>query len=107
MRFLGDLSISLVAQLVDPFLHHSTCLRTSEDSTFLPLLRPDCDHYLNDRPAYSLDTFESLNGSSGVQNLLPKVAQRNGDGSNGGNGRDLRVPLALKHIEEILVRVES
>ena len=83
-------SIPLVAQLVEPFLQHSTYLRTWAVSTLLPLLRLDYEYYPNSGPTYSLEAFESLSGSPAVQSLLSKAAQRKSEGPNTEIGRDLR-----------------
>ena len=83
-------SIPLVAQLVEPFLSHSSNLRTWAVSTLLPLLRLDYQYYPNDGPAYSLESFEKLRGNGAVKSLLSKAAQTKSEAPNTVIGRDLR-----------------
>lgn len=83
-------SVPSVAQLVEPFLNHSVYLQTWAVSTLLPLLRLDYEYYPNDGPPYTLETFERLEGNTGVQVLLSKAAQRKSEGPNTDIGRDLR-----------------
>ena len=83
-------SIPLVARLVEPFLDHSTCLRTWAVSTLLPILRLDYEYYPNDGPPYSLESFRSLRGSSTVQSLLSKAAQPKREDMKSDIGRDIR-----------------
>lgn len=81
--------IPLVAQFVEPFLDRSIYLRTWAVSTLLPMLRLDYEYYPNGGPAYSLEAFEQLSGSTAVQTLLSKAAQRRKEESS-SIGRDLR-----------------
>ena len=83
-------SIPLVAQLVEPFLSHSSNLRTWAVSTLLPLLRLDYQYYPTDGPTYSLESFEKLSGSGAVKSLLSKAAQTKSEGPNTVIGRDVR-----------------
>ena len=83
-------SIPLVAQLVEPFLSHSSNLRTWAVSTLLPLVRLDYQYYPNDGPTYSLESLEKLSGSGAVKSLLSKAAQTKSGGPNTVIGRDLR-----------------
>jgi len=81
--------IPLVAQLLEPFLEHSTYLRTWAVSTLLPMLRLGYEYYPNGELAYSLGTFEQLSGSPAVQGLLSKAARQKSEESS-LIGRDLR-----------------
>ena len=83
-------SLPLVAQLLGPFVDHSTYLRNWMVSTLCPLLRLDYEYYPHRAPAYSLSDFEKLDGSPAVSTLLSEAAQSRTGDEQPEIGRDLR-----------------
>ena len=83
-------SISLVAQLVEPFVDESEYLQTWAISNILPLLRHNVDYYLEDGPQYSLGEFEKLQGASAIRTLLARAVRAPGQAVCTHTGRDLR-----------------
>ncbi|KAL8785005.1 MAG: hypothetical protein Q9195_008816 [Heterodermia aff. obscurata] len=83
-------SLPLVAQLVEPFLHHSDYLRTWAISGLLPLLRLDYEYYANKEPTYSLEAFGDLSGHEVVESLLSKAVEEKNKDSGKHIARDLR-----------------
>ena len=83
-------SLPLVQNLLEPFLDHSEYLSVWIISTLLPLLRLDYEYYPQRAPAYSLESFERLEGSIAIYTLLSEAARRNDDQRIVEIGRDLR-----------------
>ena len=83
-------SLPLIAQLVEPFLHHSDYLRTWAISDLLPLLRLDYEYYATKEPTYSLEAFGNLSGHEVVESLLSKAAGQKDKDSTKHVARDLR-----------------
>ena len=83
-------SLDLVCQLLEPFVHHSNVLRTWMMSKLLPLLRLDYEYYPQSGSSHSLEDFERLDGSTAIQTLLSKAAQRNDERDTRQVGRDIR-----------------
>ncbi|MCJ1248589.1 hypothetical protein MMC30_005807 [Trapelia coarctata] len=69
-------ALPLLQRLLEPFLDHSTYLRTWFISTLLPLLRLDYEYYPHRAPAYSLELFEALRGRAAVDTLLSEASQQ-------------------------------
>ena len=63
-------SLSFLQQLVEPFVELSDILRTWVVSVLLPLLRFNYEYYPQHTSTYSLESFESLGGASGVRELM-------------------------------------
>ena len=83
-------SLPLIQELIDPFIDHSEELHSWAVSTLLPLLRLDYEYYQESTPTLSLEAFERLEGSVGVDTLLTRaVGQANTDRGE-GLARDLR-----------------
>ena len=83
-------SLSLVCQLLEPFLNHSDVLHAWMMSNLLPLLRLDYEYHPQSGTSHSLEDFERLDGSIAIQSLLSKAAQRNDQRNTRDVGRDLR-----------------
>ena len=83
-------SLPLVAELLKPFLDHSSTVRTWAVSTLLPLLRLDYEYYPQRAPAYSLEKFEQLDGSATVDALLSEAAPTEYDSGSAELDKDLR-----------------
>lgn len=67
--------LSLVPQLVEPFLDRNDYLRTWYISVVLPLLRIEFEYYpADDSPSLGLSGFERLEGREGVDFLLQNEA---------------------------------
>ncbi|KAF2275463.1 secretory pathway Sec39 [Westerdykella ornata] len=82
--------LEFVPQLVAPFLHHSTYLRTWFVSTVLPLLRLGYEYYPQQQ-APSLDTFAQWKGKQAIGRLLWNLRWKRKPGSDTRDvGRDLR-----------------
>ena len=84
--------LTVVPELITPFLDASLFLRVWYVSTVLPLLRFDYEYYGVSDPAIDLRTFESFEGAAGVNVLMSRstVASREGNGDADAVGRDLR-----------------
>jgi len=85
-------ALPLLERLLEPFLDHSTYLRTWFISTLLPLLRLDYEYYLHRAPSYSLESFETLQGRVAVDALLSETSQQTGQeqGTEVASARDLK-----------------
>ena len=85
-------SLSLVPDLIEPFLERSTYLQTWYLSTILPLLRFDYEYYNDAGPALDLEIFQGFEGAAGVNVLMSRstVASRESRGDSKTVGRDLR-----------------
>ncbi|KAI9775223.1 MAG: hypothetical protein M1839_001341 [Geoglossum umbratile] len=84
--------LTLLPQLVVPFLGHSEYLRTWFISTVLPLLRLSYEYYPQEGAAFSLAAFEKLSEQAGVGVLLGRA----GGGGNVGEGEKARVGRDLR-----------
>ena len=84
--------LTLLPQLIVPFISRSNHLRTWFISTLLPLLRYDYEYYPERGGATALWEFEQLRGSSGVEFLLSRVGTQSSGKTidNGSIGRDLK-----------------
>ena len=82
--------LSLVRQLLEPFLTHSSYLQTWFIGTLLPLLRLNYEYYSQHVPLYSLETFEKLQGPTAINALLSEAVRRHEHGGEGQIDRDLR-----------------
>ena len=69
-------SLELVSKLLETFVDHSETLRTWMISTLLPLLRIDYEYYPTLKPPHTLQDFEKLDESVGIQSLLSHAAHR-------------------------------
>lgn len=83
-------SLTLVSQLLGPFVAHSEILRTWMISNLLPLLRLDFEFYPHSDTPLSLAEFTRLEGRTAVRSLLSKAAQNNTQEDKVEIGRDLR-----------------
>jgi len=83
-------SLSVVSQLLEPFVDHSDVLRTWMISALLPLLRLNYEYYPHSASSYSLNEFENLEERNAVQTLLSKAAEKNTSEEKVLVGRDLR-----------------
>lgn len=85
-------ALPLLERLLEPFLGHSTYLRTWCISALLPLLRLDYEYYPHRAPSYSLESFETLQGRVAVDALLSGASQPTGgeQGTEVASARDLR-----------------
>ncbi|KAF2261740.1 secretory pathway Sec39 [Lojkania enalia] len=70
--------LSLVAELVAPFLHHSDYLRIWFISSVLPLLRLGYEYYPQN-PIPSLETFVRLKGERAIESQLSSLRQPRSD----------------------------
>jgi hypothetical protein len=77
-------------ELLTPFLHYSTYLRTWYISTILPLLRLNYDYYPNNGIVLTIPKFERLDEQAGVAFLLSKTGKEEMEVNNQTVGRDLR-----------------
>ncbi|KAH0542888.1 hypothetical protein FGG08_002748 [Glutinoglossum americanum] len=84
--------LTLLPQLIVPFLDHSEYLRSWFISTALPLLRLSYEYYPQEGAAFSLATFEGLSQQAGVGILLSRA----GGGGNGEEGEKARVGRDLR-----------
>ncbi|KAI9858065.1 MAG: hypothetical protein M1813_007877 [Trichoglossum hirsutum] len=84
--------LTLLPQLIVPFLDHSDCLRSWFISTALPLLRLSYEYYPQEGTAFSLAAFEELSEQAGVSILLSRTGGVGNDeeGGEAKIGRDLR-----------------
>lgn len=82
--------LSLVPQLVEPFLDRNDYLRTWFISVVLPLLRIEFEYYpAEDSPSLGLADFERLEGKEGIDFLLQnEVGSRNTSGAVGESQED-------------------
>ena len=83
-------TLPLLQKLLEPFLGHSKYIREWALSILLPLLRLDYEYYPGRAPAYSLETFEALQGSAAVSALLSESLRPNDEHRSADIGRDLR-----------------
>lgn len=67
--------INQIPQLLKPFLHHSTYLRTWIINTVLPLLRFSYEYYPREGTNISIPKFESLSDRAGVNLLLSRTGK--------------------------------
>lgn len=81
--------ITQIPELLQPFLHLSTYLRTWIISTILPLLRFTYEYYTDDGIPLTIPKFERLDDEAGVKLLLSKTANDEEITEN-TVGRDLR-----------------
>ncbi|KAF2114564.1 Sec39 domain-containing protein [Lophiotrema nucula] len=81
--------LTLVAQLVPPFLHHSDYLRSWFISAVLPLLRLGYEYYPSN-PTPSLEEFTRLRGKRAVDTLLSNLKPARDNAGAGESARDLR-----------------
>ncbi|KAF2417514.1 secretory pathway Sec39 [Tothia fuscella] len=83
--------LTLIPQLIDPFLERSEYLQKWYISTVLPLLRLGYEYHPTDHVPLSLDKIELVDGEQGVSFLLSRVAD-NGETDSGGTAlaRDFR-----------------
>ena len=82
--------LSLIRQLLEPFLTHSSYLQKWFIGTLLPLLRFNYEYYPQRVSIYSLETFEKLQGRTAINALLSEAIQRCEHGDEGQIDRDLR-----------------
>jgi len=82
--------LSLLPQLLEPFLERSEYLRTWFISTLLPLLRLNYEYYPHDEPKFTLETFENLVENVGASLLLSKAGQSSHHRADTIIARDLR-----------------
>ena len=87
--------LTLVPELLKPFLDRSEYLRTWFVSVVLPLLRLQYEYYPNSDASLSLDDFEKIDGAKGIELLLSKAVRTKHEitsptESEGTIGRDLR-----------------
>lgn len=84
--------LTLVPQLVDPFLEHSDYLRAWFISNVLPLLRLDFEYYPNAGSTASLERFSRLQGPPAIDVLVGKAEAAEKDPSSEDPliARDLR-----------------
>ncbi|KAH0556198.1 hypothetical protein GP486_005872 [Trichoglossum hirsutum] len=84
--------LTLLPQLVVPFLDHSEYLRSWFISTVLPLLRFSYEYYPQEGAIFSLAAFEGLGEQAGVGVLLSRSGSVGNDevGGIARVGRDLR-----------------
>ena len=82
--------LPLLQQLLEPFLDHSPYLQKWFISTVLPLLRLNYEYYPQRAPAYSLESFEKLEGRTAVNALLSEAVRQDEDNCERNIGRDLR-----------------
>ncbi|KAF1985283.1 secretory pathway Sec39 [Aulographum hederae CBS 113979] len=82
--------LTLVPQLVDPFLDQSDFLRTWFISTILPLLRFNYEYYVRENPSPSLEAFDKLAGGRGVEVLLSRAIESSTENESPNTARDLR-----------------
>jgi hypothetical protein len=80
--------VTLLPDLLTPFLHQSAYLRTWMISTVLPLLRLNYDYHPQDGANISIQTFEGLDYQTGVRILLSRTGRTEADENT--VGRDLR-----------------
>ena len=80
--------ITLLPELLVPFLHHSSYLRTWTISTVLPLLRLNYKYHPQNGANISIPTFEGLDNQAGVAMLLSRTGSSERDENT--VGRDLR-----------------
>jgi hypothetical protein len=89
--------LTLIPQLVDPFLSNSPFLRDWFISSVLPILRFGYEYY-PDPAVYSLDRLEQADGEQAVEMLLAKTLakpSRDGDTRTGNTERSNSVGIAL------------
>ncbi len=81
--------ITQVPELLAPFLHHSSDLRTWMISIILPLLRLNYEYHPSEGTGLTIAKFEALDDRAGVAFLLERTGTA--DGSHDTTvGRDLR-----------------
>lgn len=71
-----DAETGMLSQLLDllvPFIHHSTQLRTWTLSTVLPFVRRNAGFYAEAHAVYSLADFQKLPGPEAVGHLLSRI----------------------------------
>lgn len=83
-------SLTIVAQLLEPFLDHSPFLRAWMISILLPLLRLEYEYYPRSSSLLSLEDFEKLDDKLAVQTLIAKSAEKGASEDKITIGRDLR-----------------
>lgn len=83
-------SLTVVAQLLEPFVGHSKELRTWMISKLLPPLRYNYDYYPHSEMLLSLASFEQMDEQTTIQTLLSKAAQNTASIDRVDIGRDLR-----------------
>ena len=86
-----DDNTGLITQLPDllaPFLHQSTYLRTWMISTLLPLLRLNYEYHPQDGANMSIQAFDGLDDQTGISLLLSSTG--NSEENENTVGRDLR-----------------
>ncbi|CAG8959235.1 hypothetical protein HYFRA_00012593 [Hymenoscyphus fraxineus] len=81
--------ITQLPELLQPFLHLSTYLRTWMISTILPLLRFNYEYHAEGGIPLTIPKFERLDDEAGVKLLLSKTAS-NEESTESNVGRDLR-----------------
>ena len=82
--------LSLVRQLLEPFLTHSSYLQTWFIGTLLPLLRLNYEYYPQRVSIYSLETFEKLQGRTAINTLLSEAVRRREHGDEAQIDQDLK-----------------
>ncbi|KAI9656479.1 MAG: hypothetical protein M1821_004686 [Bathelium mastoideum] len=91
--------LSLVPQLVSPFIDSSEFLKVWLISSILPLLRIEYEYYPRSVPPLSLQSFEDLDRANGVNILMSKAMEtrqhaKTGERLTGTVARDLRGVVA-------------
>jgi len=84
--------LSLVPQLLSPFVERSDYLKDWYIRRFLPLHRLDYEYYPQAEPKIGLEAFEHLHGADGIDTLLSRAKQEaeRGIGTSDTVGRDFR-----------------
>jgi hypothetical protein len=84
--------ITQVPELLAPFLHLSTYLRTWAISTIIPLVRLNYEYHPEDGAVLTIPKFEALDDRAGVSLLLSRTGKGDGIEADYDNtvGRDLR-----------------
>ncbi|KAF2101383.1 secretory pathway Sec39 [Rhizodiscina lignyota] len=84
--------LTLIPQLIDPFLDTSEYLRTWFISTVIPLLRFNFEYYEQSESEMTLEAFDRLGGSAGLELLLSKAQEpvQEDMGAINHGSRDLR-----------------
>lgn len=82
-------SLTLLQQLVEPFVKQSVCLKKWTVAVLVPLVRLDYEYCIDSGRAYSLEAFERLHGRSGVEALMARAVS-NRDPEAWYIGRNIR-----------------
>ncbi|KAI1436058.1 secretory pathway Sec39 [Xylaria sp. CBS 124048] len=84
--------LTLLPDLIVPFLQHAPCIRVWMVSTLLPLLRRNYEYYPHEPITQTLESFERLDNKTAVTLLLSQTGVREEDLPH--VGRDLRGLIA-------------